>query len=173
MNSFKRNYLTDALQGFYDDFAEFSGSDGELTESEIGKLRAMYDAIMSNADVKFKDLEKVAGISLGSTENTSSASKTIGASMTEETASRALGIWTAMYDIEKRSSGYLVEQLATMNDGKSLLQQQRDIAMQGVVYQQRTAENTAATVQRLDSAITELKSINRNTGGVSSRDIGR
>lgn len=70
LNSFKRNYLANALQGFYDEFAEFSGSNGQLTESEISKLREMYDGIMKNASDKFKDLEKVAGVSFAdSTSN--------------------------------------------------------------------------------------------------------
>jgi len=165
LNSFKRDYLAKELQSFYDEFAE--ASKDTLTSQEIAILEARYQQIISNGKTKFEDLEKVAGVSFGQDKTPASlSSNRVTASLTEETASRTLAVWTGMHDINKR-------QLVELNSIKTTAADFYLIARDNFNVQLQIERNTANTVSELKSAVTELKAINKNTGGMSTRDMGR
>lgn len=174
LNSFKRNFMDNELQKFYDKFAEYSKSGGQIDNMEYAQLKEMYDAIIAEGNKKVKEIEDIAGTSLSDNSGDASAltSNTIKAALTEDTAGRALGIWNSVYDVNKRI-------LASIGDGNGTMAKQMEISMQHLNYAQQTAVNTANTVvrldvvvTRLDSAVTELKGINKNTGGLSLRGSG-
>lgn len=74
LNAFKRNSLEKQLQGFYDDFYDYSLSGNNLSTEEIAKLKAEYDKVIADAQKQFEDLQKATGIDLtnGSTTDNSS-----------------------------------------------------------------------------------------------------
>lgn len=155
LNGFKRDYLAKELQGFYDEFAE--ASKDNLTAQEIAIFEARYQQIISNGKTKFEELEKVTGVGFSQDKTpTALASGRITASLTEETASRTLGIWTGMYDVNKKQL-YAIENLgSSIGDLFHLAKDNFNIYV-------KIEQNTANTVQRLDAAVTELKAINKNT----------
>lgn len=67
INSLKYQYLEAPLQEFYEQFAEASQSDGQLTQSEIAQLRALYDSIITNAQAQFDQLQQISGLNVTTT----------------------------------------------------------------------------------------------------------
>lgn len=67
LNSLKYQTLEKPLKDFYEIFANRAGSDGILTETEIGELRDLYAQIINAAADQYKNLEAITGINLGAT----------------------------------------------------------------------------------------------------------
>lgn len=152
LNSLKERALTGPLQNFYDYFAELAQSGNQLTQSEIDQLRGMYNAIISNAQIQFEELQQIAGMNFNDLSKQSGLSGTIQKSITEDTANELAGLMRGQYDTIKR-------------------QYQLTAEMLGV--QINIQANTANTVQRLDMALDELKNIANNTKpAMTTRDIG-
>lgn len=64
MEALKTKFLTKELEKWYDDFAEKSESDGQLTQEEIEELRNGYNAIIEGFAVKVEQMEQIAGMSI-------------------------------------------------------------------------------------------------------------
>lgn len=83
LNIIRTQYLTDALKGWYDDFAEMM-TDGSLTESERIYLENLYKNIAEEGKRRYDLAKDMAGIETQQT-NLQGISKAIG-SMSEDTA---------------------------------------------------------------------------------------
>ena len=90
IQSLKMQALEKPLKAFYDQFAAMSETGGGLTEDEVVALERMYNEILENAQKKFDDLQKLAGIDFASStdsENTNANSLQGGIErMSQETA---------------------------------------------------------------------------------------
>ena len=155
LNTLKRNYIEKSLQGFYDKFVEFAQSGG-IDTSERSILEGLYKNITENAKAGFEELQRLSGIdfSSGSTEQGLTSSK-ISRSLTEETGSELAGLWRGQYDITKKIYELLKLNLYDIS--------QNNVQRLNVLNSINT--NTAETVTELRNAVTELKAINKNTGG--------
>lgn len=100
-NSFKYKLLEDGLQPFYDEFSALF-TNGTPTKDQIDTLKAQYLAVGKEFGDKFKELEKITGISLTDKTNATAVTGTISAAgLTENTANIAMGIWRGQYDLTK------------------------------------------------------------------------
>lgn len=167
LNGFKGRLIEKQLQPFYEMYGELA--EGGLTEAEIETLRAMKDQILIDGQKELENLEKITGVNLtDSNEDTSTSALQKGITkITSDQASALEGVNRGTYDYMKR----LFESFEAGNLNGI---QQLNASMQGLIWQQQTAENTAATVVELRSAVTELKTISSNTsgGGFSQRGSG-
>lgn len=77
-SSFKEKLLKDAMQPFYDEFATLFVN-GTPTEDEINALKAKYIALGQEFGDKFKELEKITGQSLTTTDTANSPNTIKGA----------------------------------------------------------------------------------------------
>lgn len=59
----KNQYLTKALEGWYEQFKK-SAKDGELTEAEVEQLRQEYKEIIEKGNKDYKDLMEAAGLNV-------------------------------------------------------------------------------------------------------------
>lgn len=83
LNLVKTNYLSDALEGWYEEFANDMG-DNVLSTDETNKLKTEYEAIYQNAQDKIDALLKAADIS--KTDSSSNTIKSSFQSMSEDQA---------------------------------------------------------------------------------------
>ncbi len=96
LNSLKFQALEKPLKDFYDKFADFSQSDGTLTQSEITKLQTLYDTIISNAGSQFEQLQKLTKIDFSSAGNQNSLKGSISAQLTEQTGTVLAGSFNGL-----------------------------------------------------------------------------
>jgi hypothetical protein len=168
LNGFKGKLIQQQLQGFYTQFAA-AAADGTTTPEEIEKLRATYLAAAEKAKKDLADLAAATGVDLNDPDpdsSTSALQKNI-KQISSDQANALEGIARGSYDKLKT----MTDLQATSN---ATAAQMVDLAMQGLRWQQQTAENTAATVYELRNAVSELKGINLNTRGdnISMRGAG-
>lgn len=102
MNAFKRDVLEESLKDWYLMFADLS-QDG-LTEGEKAQLKADYDRRVKEIQAKAKELEQLTGTPLADPDfdDSNSSKGILKKEVTEETASRLIGMANASYDIEKQ-----------------------------------------------------------------------
>ncbi|WP_026463482.1 hypothetical protein [Adhaeribacter aquaticus] len=74
IESLKMQALEGPLKRFYDDFAKASDSDGGLDAGEIEDLERIYKEILTNAEKKFAELQKLAGIDFADPTNSNANS---------------------------------------------------------------------------------------------------
>ena len=96
LSALKYQVLEEPLQKFYEQFAEYSESNGALSESEIASLQAYYDSIIDNAEKSFENMQKVSGVGFDSPELAKGLSGGIGKQLTEDTGSEIVGIFNGM-----------------------------------------------------------------------------
>jgi hypothetical protein len=91
LQSLKLKFLEGPLKDFFEEFANLSDSDGQLTQGEIDQLQQMYNTIINNASDQFDALQKVAGLNI--TGQNAGANSLTGAvkSITEDTANLLAG----------------------------------------------------------------------------------
>jgi|GEM_PF-6589618 len=95
MNFVKSSYLTKALQDWYDKFAE-AYSDDVLTSDEVDALQNMYNEAYNKAQDMYDSALKAAGVSKGSTSQSSSYGTST--SMDQETGGAILGRLTGVHE---------------------------------------------------------------------------
>ncbi len=71
INSLKFKYLEGPVKQFFEDFAAAAESDGQLTDSEIAGLQAAFGGIITNAETRFKELEKITKLGLSTSSDNS------------------------------------------------------------------------------------------------------
>lgn len=128
-----------------------------LSEDEINQFKAGYSAIVQSGLDSLKEVEKVTGVTSGS-GTSGGLSGAIKREMTEATASELTGLYRSTYDLMKRT---FIENQAQ----GSTLSQQTEIASSSLNALNSIQNNTFETVRRLDMAVGELQSINKNLGG--------
>jgi tape measure domain-containing protein len=66
LQSLQMKYLEGPLTDFFNEFADLSESDGQLTQGEINTLKGVYNSIIDNAAAQFDQLQQIAGLNLSS-----------------------------------------------------------------------------------------------------------
>lgn len=165
-SSFQAKYLEDAMQPFYNELADLMEG-GNLTGEQIQMLKEKYAALGEEYAQKWEDVEKITGVDLSSEESGSSAKNKIDREISEKTGGELLGIFRAGYDISKKH--LIISEKALEFSAKSNLMLTEQLKHQAAIE-----ANTAATVEQLQSAVSELKSINKNTStkGRSAEGMG-
>lgn len=168
LQSFKRKYLEEALQGWYDEFAGATESGGGLDEGEVEKLQQGYNSIIESARKGLEEMQKVTGTNIGAgqTQNQGELSRNI-AGITETTANRLEaefgGLRLAQLQLLEFSKASANQSLAIMNSKLAALN--RIDANTG-----RTADNTShlseirAAIVQLNNKITNTDSLLRGAG---------
>jgi tape measure domain-containing protein len=86
LNSLKFKYLEGPLKKFFEDFAEASESNGNLTNAEIDSLNNQFNSIINTANQQFQQLQQLSGLDfLNQAEDNNSLKGAI-KGMTEQTA---------------------------------------------------------------------------------------
>ena len=67
LQALKFQALEAPLKAFFEQFATHAGTDDILTQEEIERLKANFNAIITDAGKKFDELQKITGISIGGT----------------------------------------------------------------------------------------------------------
>ncbi len=147
--------MTKGLQDWYNNVLE-SMEDGDLTKQESDTLKAQYQAIAEAGNKRYKEIMDLIGFE-GET-GSSGLKSSIQKELTEATASELTGLYRSTFDITKRMA----------EDGQkrtNLLIQTLEISRNKMAALNAIQTNTAETVKRLDSAVTELQTMNKNLGG--------
>ena len=164
MNFVKSSYLTNALQQWYDKFAE-AYSDDVLSQSEVDQLRKMYEEAYSKAQNMYDAALDVAGISKYSSDSSQQASSGGFETMSQDTGKALEGRFTAM-QMNLISIDQNVSRIAQWNQPVSEKFNFDTIAMPlGALNQSSTRiermieENRSIAI----NSYYELKDINKNT----------
>lgn len=147
--------MTKGLQDWYNNVME-SMEDGDLTKQESDTLKAQYKAIAEAGNKRYQEIMDLIGYE-GETKS-SGLKSSIQRDLTEATASELAGLERSSFDITKRMfedgqkrTNLLIQCIAANNNKMA--------ALNAIQF------NTAETVKRLDSAVTELQTMNKNLGG--------
>ncbi|MNK26452.1 hypothetical protein D3C87_447890 [compost metagenome] len=147
--------MTDSINEWYKKVTE-SMEDGDLSKQESDALKAQYKAIAEAGNKRYKEIMDLIGYE-GDTKS-SGLKSSIQRDLTEATASELTGLYRSTFEITKK----MVE------DGEkrtNLLIQGLEISRNKMAALNAIQFNTAETVKRLDSAVSELQTMNKNLGG--------
>lgn len=110
-----------------------------------------------------KEAAKKQGLDIFNTTSSSNSLATSGIErITEQTGTELMGINRANYDLNKQRNIIIQRQL-------DFSARTNDLLVDSLKVQVQIQTNTANTVERLDSAVAELKTISRNTSQQSTR----
>ncbi|NJN27150.1 MAG: hypothetical protein HC819_14820 [Cyclobacteriaceae bacterium] len=96
LSALKYQVLEEPLQKFYEQFAAYTESNGELSSFEVARLQYEYDKIILNAERSFENLKKVSNIGFESSELDKGLSGGIERQLTEDTGKEIVGIFNGM-----------------------------------------------------------------------------
>lgn len=158
------------MQPFYEALAKLMEGNTP-SQDQIDTLREMYEGIGDKAADYWKQLEQITGQDLsGKNEASSLTSDTIKASLSEDTASKALGVWYGMWDMSKQQAAFL-EQINASDRAIEAY------TLQSIGLLTRIANSNDSIdtkMNKLDDVVSQLTTIARNTNqGTTSRDLGR
>lgn len=139
--------------------------DGIISDAEQAEIDRLVEQATANADRKYASFDKY----LTGDSNVSGASGQLKAELTEGTGSQLVGLWN-MTAMDMRA----VKELTSLQlDYSKKIQPDVHQIMQTAIRIEEntraTAASTAATVTRLDRAVTELERIAKNTKSNNSR----
>jgi len=148
------NQLTDALAfgneaDVIDAFSNFLAGAGSAGEQFLSFME------MFQKEAKKKGIDIFSG---KDSESSSGLKGSIQRELTEATASELTGLYRSTYDVMKRT-------LQESQTHGLTLSKQLDIANNSLTALNAISNNTANTVNRLDTAIVELQRVNKNLGG--------
>ncbi|MCS4164468.1 tape measure protein [Sphingobacterium sp. BIGb0116] len=146
--------MTQSIQDWYDKVMD-SMQDGDLTKTESDALKAEYKAIAEAGNKRYQDLMKLIGYD--GELSSSGLKSSVQRDLTEGTASELTGLFRSEFEIEKKS----------FDESKSQginIARQLQIANSSLTALNAIQFNTGETVKRLDSAVSELQSLNKNLG---------
>lgn len=131
LQSLKFQALEGPLKTFYDEFAKSAQSDNILTEEEINQLRDNFNGIITNAEDKFNELQKITDLSFTSGDGKNSLTGAI-KGMTEQQADLLAGQFGGLRLTAIQQLNKVAEQLAVLNriqiNTAELMQIRKDIA---------------------------------------------
>lgn len=169
LNSFKRKYLEEGLQEWYDEFAQAAESDGQLTAEEVSRLEEMYNTIIGNAKSQFEQLKQISGISFDDSQSNPNSLQGAYARASQESIDLLAGQTGAM-----RLHLYELVKLASANNSNTV--NQIDI-MNGQLNALIAIErNTGVTAQHSMEYLPYLKSMDTKMGdslGLQLRAAGK
>lgn len=155
----KSSYLTNALQDWYDKFAEYaqSGSTDDsfgLTPEETAKLRKMYEDAYNKAQGLYDSALDAMGISKEDSDINGITG--VAASITQDSANELNGNFYAVRqslndvrNINKQTQEYIKVQTGHISDVKEAVSSYKQVFADQLEYQKQIAENTAATASIL------------------------
>lgn len=128
INSLKYKYLEGPLKEFYEQFSKEAEDDGQLTEAEIAELQTMFDNIIGTANAQFTQLQQIAGMNLGGSNEANSLKGAI-KGMTEGQAELLSGQFgglriTALQQLQIASQSLSVHQRIETNTANTVLELQ-------------------------------------------------
>jgi hypothetical protein len=149
-NDFMRTAINSALEEmtkpqvakWYQQFSADMASGGGLTSEEKDQLKAQWDKIIAEGEANRQAAYEAAGLSQTGTSTTSGLTGEIQRSITEDTGSELAGLFRRFADDERVI---------------------KDYSILGVNNLMLIEKNTAETVNQLQLAVIELKSIVSNT----------
>lgn len=150
IQKFSRDYLEKAAQDWYDLFDNLA--EGGISDSERKSLKDAWDKIQKDGQKRVDELGSIIG-----NDNASGLNSSIKRDLTESTASELTGLYRSTFDLQKRM----------FEDGAkrtNLLIQGLEISRSKMAALNAIQFNTSETVKRLDSAVSELQSMNKNLG---------
>lgn len=159
LSAMSATVLEEPLMDLVKKFREDS-KDG-LSQAEIDQFKDAYNKTIQSGLDALKEIEKVTGVTTGSGSG-SGLKGSIQREMTESTASELTGLYRANFEISKQSLQESQNQGVSM--GKIV-----EMTSNGLVVLNNIQNNTAATVVELQSAVSELKNISKNTDAQSMR----
>lgn len=155
----KSSYLTNALQDWYDKFAEYaqSGSTDDsfgLTPEETAELRKMYEDAYNKAQGLYDSALDAMGISKEDSDINGITG--VAASITQDSANELNGNFYAVRqslndvrNINKQTQEYIKVQTGHISDVKEAVSSYKQVFADQLTYIKMTAENTAATASIL------------------------
>lgn len=155
----KSSYLTNALQDWYDKFAEYaqSGSTDDsfgLTPEETAELRKMYEDAYNKAQGLYDSALDAMGISKEDSDINGITG--VAASITQYSANELNGNFYAVRqslndvrNINKQTQEYIKVQTGHISDVKEAVSSYKQVFADQLEYQKQIAENTAATASIL------------------------
>lgn len=155
----KSSYLTNALQDWYDKFAEYaqSGSTDDsfgLTPEETAELRKMYEDAYNKAQGLYDSALDAMGISKEDSDINGITG--VAASITQDSANELNGNFYALRqsvnevrNINKQTQEYIKVQTGHISDVKEAVSSYKQVFADQLTYIKMTAENTAATASIL------------------------
>ncbi|WP_164126114.1 hypothetical protein [Sphingobacterium luzhongxinii] len=156
MQRFSREYLEEALQGWYELFDQYA-KDG-IDSGERKALQDAFNKIKEDGDKRIKDIQDAMGHTPTSDSSSSGGiTGRINRTVSEDTASAILGFERSRYDLAKQRT--VLSQKAL-----EIWQGSRDLFVQMVKHQAAIEQNTYETAVQLKLAVDELKAIKSNTG---------
>lgn len=154
--------MTESMQSWYDNVLK-AMDDGDLTKTESDALKAEYKALAEAGNKRYKAMMDLIGYE--GEEGGSGLKSSIKRELTEATASELVGLYRSTFELNK---GMFEE---SKSQGLTLVKQVM-IANDSLVALNAIQTNTANTVTELKNAVSELKSINKNTSPQSNRAYG-
>lgn len=150
MQKFSREYLEKAMQDWYTMLDQYADSDGGIDDEERKALQQAWEKIRQDGEQRVKDIQNAMGYD-PAVDNRSTLSSSGIDRITEQSASELIGLYRGHYDLTKQIL--------------LIIQFGQEGFVQSLRHQAAIEQNTADTVTELKSAVTELKAINKNTGG--------
>jgi hypothetical protein len=139
------------LTPWYKQFAADMASGGGLTDEEAANLKKWYDEIIERGKENREAAYAIAGIEpTGGAKTSAGMVGTIQRSITEDTGTELAGLFRRFADDNRQT---------------------KDYTLAGLNHLVGIEKNTHDTVNRLDSAIVELKIISTNTRQVPARSL--
>ncbi|RQO78114.1 hypothetical protein DBR40_09190 [Pedobacter sp. KBW01] len=150
LSMFENKVLTEAMDGFYKQFAE-SSKDG-LTSEKIADLKKVYDSYMSGVAAEFENLQKVTGLDLGNKEKSTNTVAEAVKGITSEEAGLLAGQFGG-------------QRIATL-EGNQLLRQGNETASQNLTEMRKNGlmlikieDNTRRNAESSEQYLPYLKEI--------------
>lgn len=145
LRAVKEQYLSKALQGWYDNFAK--ATEGGLTESETESLRKSYEAIAEEAKRRFDDMMRVAAIKPIGTQSAASYGEY--EKITHEDAGKIDGRLTGIH-IEVVSQSNIIKDIAidttTIRENaeraKVYYEEMRGLSLVAIDHLEKISKNT-------------------------------
>ncbi|WP_286842688.1 MULTISPECIES: phage tail tape measure protein [Sphingobacterium] len=154
--------MTESMQSWYDNVLK-AMDDGDLTKTESDALKAEYKALAEAGNKRYKAMMDLIGYE--GEEGGSGLKSSIKRELTEATASELTGLYRSTFELNKRMFD------ESKSQGLTLVKQVM-IANDSLVALNAIQTNTANTVTELKNAVSELRSINKNTSPQSNRAYG-
>lgn len=164
LSVFKSNYLNAKIADFYKMFSDASNAEGGLTPDRINALRDSYAAIITDANAKLTDLEKVVG-SVSPLAGSDGAPLTNAIKgMTTDQADLLAGQFGGLR-LTQRETNVLLGDLR--NDNLLFAKQNLLLFIQIATNTGNTDVNTRTLDTRLNNIYTMLDTINKSVGSSS------
>ncbi|MCW8314219.1 phage tail tape measure protein [Sphingobacterium sp. InxBP1] len=159
VNSLKLKMIEPIVNDMVNQLADYMKSNNNsLTGFNFSVWKDKIDGAGTEFTKTLEEAYKQLGLSKDGTSSGGGLKGSIQRELTESTASELTGLYRASFELQKKAFDESKSQGITIS--KQLL-----VAMDQLTALNAIQVNTAETVKRLDTAVSELQSINKNLGG--------